>query len=275
MDRFRFQQSHDDTDPPVHRSTGVASAPPRTGFPNSGLRSTAPPTPPNPRTSQHDSGKAIQANLLMVGPFPPRFPGPSLGPIPPAPPRPIHPHSQPIHPIMNSRPHLERSNTAPERSPAPSPNPVRPPSGIANRRKSLRKMLLAAVQLEEPPKSFRSTTPGSQSVPPPKRAKSPPQHIRGLSLPNLVPANGLPQTSARFCLVPPPYQDEPPNRTKDQERDYAEWLCESSTNVQRCMTRAVEYCQTDSLKAADEMLTITNWVVLYLHQLGKHALENY
>lgn len=273
MDRFGYRRSPDDNAIPIHRSSGVASAPPRTGFPSSGLRSTAPPTPPNPRTSQHDTGKDFKMNSLMIGPFPPRFPGPSLGPIPPVPPRTVHPHSQPTYPTRNSRPQLERANTAPEHSPAPSPRPVRAPSGTVSRRKSIRKMLLAAVQLEEPPKSSRATTPGSQPVPPPKRAKSPSQHILSITLPKLVPLNGPPRTSARHCLVDPPYREDPPNRTKEQERAYAEWLFESSTNVQRCMTSAVEHCQSDLLRAADETLFITHWIVSYLHQLGKNILE--
>jgi hypothetical protein len=39
---------------------GVASVQPRTGFPSSGLRSTAPPTPPNHRSSQNDSGTTFK-----------------------------------------------------------------------------------------------------------------------------------------------------------------------------------------------------------------------
>jgi hypothetical protein len=42
---------------------GVASVQPRTGFPNSGLRSTAPPTPPNHRSSQNDSGTTYKLNI--------------------------------------------------------------------------------------------------------------------------------------------------------------------------------------------------------------------
>lgn len=42
--------------PPPNRSQAVPSVAPRTGFPSSGMRSTAPPTPPVPRITQIDSG---------------------------------------------------------------------------------------------------------------------------------------------------------------------------------------------------------------------------
>lgn len=41
--------------PPPNRSQAVPSVAPRTGFPSSGMRSTAPPTPPVPRITQIDS----------------------------------------------------------------------------------------------------------------------------------------------------------------------------------------------------------------------------
>ena len=129
-------------------------------------------------------------------------------------------------------------------------------------------MILASVQHEEPPKARGSTPPGSQPTPPP-RAKSPSQNLLSLSLPRLVPTNHLPPNSARVLLVEPPYRDDIPNRTKEQDRAYAEWLFDSSTNVQRCMTRAVSYCQEDLLRAADELLFTTRWVITYIHQLGK------
>ena len=67
----------------------------------------------------------------------------------------------------------------------------------------------------------------------------------------------------------PPIRDPVPDRTREQDRLYAEWLFEASTNVQVCLTRAVSYCPEDVLKAADEMLVISRWIVSHLHQLGK------
>lgn len=206
-------------------------------------------------------------HLTIIVTFPPRFPGPSLGPIPKPPPRSIHSHSQPTSSSVSLRPLLERSRTTPgARSPAPSPGPFRSMSAGGKPRSHIRKMILASVQREEAPKSS-SSPPGSQPTPPP-RAKSPSQHILSLPFPHLVPTNHLPRTSARVCLVPPPYRDPIPERTKEQDRAYAEWLFESSSNVQRCLTRAVSYCQDDLLRAADELLVTTHWIVSYMHQLG-------
>jgi hypothetical protein len=52
--------------PPSPNLQGVASVQPRTGFPNSGLRSTAPPTPPNHRSSHNDSGITILPAYLTL-----------------------------------------------------------------------------------------------------------------------------------------------------------------------------------------------------------------
>ena len=133
-------------------------------------------------------------------------------------------------------------------------------------------MILSSVQLEEPPKS-NPTPPGSQPTSTP-RAKSPSQHLLSISLPQLVPINHLPPTSARRCLVRPPYRDPIPTRTKEQNRAYAEWLFDSSTNVQRCLKRAVALCQDDLLRATDELLFSTHWIVTYMHQLGKLHSRN-
>ena len=206
-------------------------------------------------------------HLTITVAFHPRFPGPSLGPIPKPPPRTMHSHSQPTSSSASFHPRLERSRTAPgARSPAPSPGPLRSTSSAGKPRSHIRKMILASVQREEPPKPSGSP-PGLQPTPPP-RAKSPSPHILSLSLPHLVPTSHIPRTSARVCLVPPPYRDPIPERTKEQDRAYAEWLFESSSNVQRCLTRAVTYCQDDLLRAADELLVTTHWIVSYIHQLG-------
>ena len=59
MERYEARRTIDPTATmPTQQSQGVTSVAPRTGFPSSGLRSTAPPTPPNPRSSHHDSGTA-------------------------------------------------------------------------------------------------------------------------------------------------------------------------------------------------------------------------
>ena len=100
--------------------------------------------------------------------------------------------------------------------------------------------------------------------------KCPSRQIMEMSLPRLVGMRNLPRTSARVCLVPPPERDDPPNRTKEQDQRFAEWLFESSSNVQRCLTRAVMYCQDGHLlRAADELLVTTHWIVMYLNQLGR------
>ena len=212
------------------------------------------------------------SHLTVTVAFHPRFPGPSLGPIPKPPSRTVHSHSQPTSSSVNFRPRLERSRTAPgARSPAPSPGPLRSTSSAGKSRSHIRKMILASVQREEPPKSSGSPS-GSQHTPPP-RAKSPSLHILSLSLPHLVPTSHLPPTSARVCLVPPPYRDPIPERTKEQDRAYAEWLFESSSNVQLCLTRAITNCQDDLLRAADELLFTTHWIVSYIHQLGKSIGE--
>jgi len=50
---------------------------------------------------------------------------------------------------------------------------------------------------------------------------------------------------------------------------YGEWLFESSSCVQMCLTRAVVLGeQGDLTRAVDEMCFITHWVVSYMHQLG-------
>jgi hypothetical protein len=75
-------------------------------------------------------------------------------------------------------------------------------------------------------------------------------------------------TSARKLLLPPPERDGPNKRTKDQDRAYAEWLFDSSSNIQRCLVRAVAMAQEDPLGGVDEVLFITHWIVKYLHHLG-------
>lgn len=89
-----------------------------------------------------------------------------------------------------------------------------------------------------------------------------------MSLPRLVPTENLARTSARVLLVPPPFRDDLPSRTKEQDRAYAEWLFDSGTNVQRCLVRAVAQYETDLLRAVDEVLVTTHWIVTYMHQLG-------
>jgi hypothetical protein len=127
-------------------------------------------------------------------------------------------------------------------------------------------MVLSAVQREELPKVARSN-PGAQPGAP-IRAKSPSAYILSLALPRLVPTNQPPRTSARVCLVAPPPRDDFASRTNEQNRIYAEWLFDSSSHVQRCLTRAVAYCSETLLTAADELLVITKWIVSYMHQLG-------
>lgn len=52
--------------PPSPKLQGVTSVQPRTGFPSSGLRSTAPPTPPNHRSLQNDSGITVLPLYLTL-----------------------------------------------------------------------------------------------------------------------------------------------------------------------------------------------------------------
>ena len=89
-----------------------------------------------------------------------------------------------------------------------------------------------------------------------------------MSLPRFVPTNNLPASSARVLLAPPPRRDDFRNRTREQNRAYAEWLFDAGTNVQRCLIRAVAICQTDLLRAVDELIVTTHWLVTYMHQLG-------
>ena len=55
LESRRLREAHPTT-PPPNRTHGVTPVAPRTGFPSSGMRSTAPPTPPVPRITQIDSG---------------------------------------------------------------------------------------------------------------------------------------------------------------------------------------------------------------------------
>lgn len=41
-----------------------------------------------------------------------------------------------------------------------------------------------------------------------------------------------------------------------------------SSNVQRCLTKAVVIGETDLLKGMDELCVTTHWIVTYMHQLG-------
>ena len=96
-----------------------------------------------------------------------------------------------------------------------------------------------------------------------------------MSLPQLVSTENLARTSARVLLVPPPFRDSDlRNRTKEQDRAYAEWLFDGGTNVQRCLVRAVALCETDLLRAVDELMVITRWIVTYMHQLGWSSVRN-
>ena len=200
-----------------------------------------------------------------------RYPGPSLARLPRPPPRSSHSHSQSTssHGVTpRSRP-PERSHTVPRpRSPAPSPIPKAAPplDTAAKARSKIRRMIQLSVRPDrvnynapgpyEPP----STPPSPPTVPPP------PQHILEMPLPRLAPLDNLPPTSARRLLTSPPHRD--PERTKEQDLVYAEWLFNMSTQVQQCLTRAVTYCPDDLLRAADELLFITHWLVTYMHQLG-------
>ena len=95
-----------------------------------------------------------------------------------------------------------------------------------------------------------------------------------MSLPQLVSTENLARTSARVLLVPPPFRDSDlRNRTKEQDRAYAEWLFDGGTNVQRCLVRAVALCETDILRAVDELMVITHWIVTYMHQLGRSSVR--
>ena len=201
-----------------------------------------------------------------------RYPGPSLARLPRPPPRSSHSHSRStgsLNVIPRSRP-PDHSHTIPgPRSPAPSPiSPAAPPplDTAAKARSKIRRMIQLSVRadranyntsgLYEPP----STPPGPPTVPPP------PQHILEIQLPRLVSLDNLPPTSARRLLTSPPHRD--PERTKEQDLVYAEWLFNMSTQVQQCLTRTVTYCPDDLLRAADELLFITHWLVTYMHQLG-------
>jgi hypothetical protein len=95
-----------------------------------------------------------------------------------------------------------------------------------------------------------------------------------MSLPRLVPRENLPRTSARIVLVPPPFRGDFLDRTKEQDRAYAEWLFDGGTNVQRCLVKAVALCETDLLRAVDELMVITHWIVTYMHQLGNPSAKN-
>jgi hypothetical protein len=94
-----------------------------------------------------------------------------------------------------------------------------------------------------------------------------------MALPRLVSTENLARTSARVLLVPPPVRDDLRNRTKEQDRAYGEWLFDGGTNVQRCLVRAVALCETDLLRAVDELMVITHWIVTYMHQLGRSSVR--
>jgi len=146
-----------------------------------------------------------------------------------------------------------------------APSPERP----SQNRRSISRTILHSTQYEDPPKPSQHSTASGISPQNNVIRRAPFTHLQIQSLPRLVPTTNLPRTSARICLRPPPERDELPQRTKEQDQRFAEWLFDSSSNVQRCMTRAVMYAQEgDLLRSADELLVSTHWTVKYLHQLG-------
>jgi hypothetical protein len=72
--------------------------------------------------------------------------------------------------------------------------------------------------------------------------------------------------SARGTLRGPPHRDE--TRTREGDIAYAQWLFEASSNVQMFLGKVYVLCQEDTLRAADELLCITHWIVTWQHQLG-------
>lgn len=198
-----------------------------------------------------------------------------MGPLPPPPPRPLFHPRQLLHPTL--RPRLERTTYTTRRS-SPLDNdesspPPRPPAGgVRDTKQRVDKLIIIATTKEDTPKT--PPAPGG-----PYRTTSPSQQILKLVLPRLLPTESVATSSssqisgvvsARKVLLAPPERDHvPARRTREQNRMYGEWLFESSSCVQRCLTRAVVLGeQGDLTRAVDEMCFITHWVVSYMHQLG-------
>lgn len=153
---------------------------------------------------------------------------------------------------------MEQTNPEPEHeTDPPRPKRDREPK-ISEALKT--KLILLSVQKEEAPNSLNPPTYPC--------AKSPSPHILGLQLPQLVDTTHPSKYSARALLVPPPTRNDPDLRSEGKDIAFASWLFISSTNVQRCLLRAASLGSRDLLRAADELMVTTQWIVTYLHQTG-------
>ena len=175
------------------------------------------------------------------------------------PPRQVtHPHPIPDLQQLTSHPRVEQTIPEPEHEPdPPRPKRDRKPK-LSTHLKCI--LILNSVQRED---ATKGSNPSAYL-----RAKSPSPHILELQLPKLVDTTHPSKYSARVLLGPPPPRKDPDLRSKGEDYDFAYWLFISCTNVQRCLSRAAHLGSQDLLRAADELMFITHWIVTYLHQTG-------